>query len=54
MSEAAKEKRKEYIRQWKKENRDKVNASNRKWRQENPDKIKKYQENYWERKTIEG
>ena len=37
---------KEYFKQWREKNRDKVNERQRKWQQENKEKIKEYQKNY--------
>ena len=53
LEELAKEKRREYHRKWREENRERINEYARKWREENPDKVKKYNENYWKRKALE-
>lgn len=49
MSEAAKIKRAEYMRNYRKKNAEKIKEYNANWRKNNPDKIKKNQVNYWER-----
>ena len=58
MSEAAIECRREYrrrsAREWRKKNREKVNAYKREWSRKNPDKVKLYQVRYWERKAAQG
>lgn len=51
MSEAAKEARRAYQREWNRKNRDKINAIQRRWRKEHPDEAKAQQERYWERKA---
>ncbi|MET3684480.1 hypothetical protein ABID56_002617 [Alkalibacillus flavidus] len=51
MTEEAKRAQREYMKQYRKRNREKVNELNRKWRQENPDKVREYNQRYWERKA---
>jgi CxxC motif-containing protein len=51
LSEEAKEARREYHRQWNKNNRDKVNTYQKNWRCANPEKKKRLEEKYWERKA---
>lgn len=46
------EKVKEYQRKWRQNNPDKVRDSHREWQQQNKDKVKNYQETYWTRKAI--
>ena len=49
----AKEKQREYMRNWRKRNKDRVNAYMRKYRKENPEKIAEINKRYWERKALE-
>lgn len=51
LSEAAKQERRKYKRQWAAKNREKLNAYQREWAKKNPDKIKKIHQRYWERKA---
>lgn len=51
LSNAAREAKNEYARQWKKNNLDKVKAYHRNWRKNNPDKVKANNIKYWERKA---
>lgn len=53
LSEKAKAARREYHRQWRAKNREKVNAYQKKWREENPEKFQEYVENSWEKKASE-
>lgn len=39
-----------YMQEYRKKNREKLNAQRRDWAKNNPDKIKKYQERYWQKK----
>lgn len=48
LSAAAKEMRREYHRQWRKENREHINNYHRQWREENREKVKEYNKRYWE------
>ena len=43
-----KEQRKEYQRQWRKNNPDKVRANSRRWRKNNPDKVREYNQTWRE------
>jgi len=43
--------RKEYMRKYRAENREKLREQQRNWRQSNPDKVKEYQEKYWAKKA---
>lgn len=45
----ATEARKQYQREYRKKNRDKINAYRRDWNQKNPDRLKEYNRRYWER-----
>lgn len=51
LSAQAQEARREYKRQYRIRNREKVNLQQRMWRKKNPDKVKEYQAQYWERKA---
>lgn len=53
MNEAAKHARYEYMKRYRKENRERINELKREWNRNNPDKVKEYQERYWERKADE-
>lgn len=41
----------EYMRRYRQENREKLNAKKREWNAKNPDKIKAYNNAYWEKKS---
>ena len=45
----AQEARRDYKRQYRLNNRDKINRQQRTWRANNPDRVKQYQRKYWER-----
>lgn len=47
----AQELRREYARQWRQKNRDKVKAYNEAWRKKHPEKAREYQARYWERRA---
>lgn len=49
MSEEAKQAQREYVKQWRKRNRERVNAYQRDWNRRNPEKRKQYNAAYWER-----
>lgn len=51
MSAQAQEVRRNYKRQYRIRNREKINFQQRMWRKKNPDKVKEYQAQYWERKA---
>lgn len=51
MSARAQEVRRNYKRQYRIRNREKINFQQRMWRKKNPDKVKEYQAQYWERKA---
>lgn len=51
MSEQAQEVRRNYKRQYRIRNREKINSQQRMWRKRKPDKVKEYQVQYWERKA---
>lgn len=49
--ELKKEYYREYQREWRKNNREKIKAYHKNWRAKNKDKIKKYTDSYWQRKA---
>ena len=51
MTDEAKNARREYQRQWRKNNNAAIREYQRNWRNANPDRVKQYQNAYWERKT---
>lgn len=57
MDNRAKEERNAYMRdymaEYRKKNKERINAQKREWNKHNPDKLKEYRERYWERKAKE-
>lgn len=51
MTLEAQKARRNYKRQYRNRNRDKINAQQREWRANNPDKVRQYNEKYWEKKA---
>lgn len=51
MTEAAKEARRAYAREYRKKNRERINEKHRQWQVNNPDKVKAAVSRYWERKA---
>lgn len=47
----AQEARRNYKRQYRIQNREKINRQQREWRADNPEKVKEYQKRYWERRA---
>ena len=47
MTDAAKQTRKEYLREYRRKNAQAINAYNRKWRKANPEKVRAYNSKYW-------
>lgn len=45
----AQEARRDYKRQYRLKNREKINRQQREWRAGNPDRVKQYQRKYWEK-----
>lgn len=45
----AQEERRDYKRQYRARNREKINRQQREWRANNPDRVKQYQRKYWEK-----
>lgn len=54
ISEKITEARREYYRQYRRKNADKINARSREWRRKNPDKCREYAVRYWEKKALEA
>lgn len=57
MNEQARENRKkwqcEYMKKYRAENKEKLNAYQSQWRKANPEKVKQYNETYWTNKGVE-
>lgn len=51
MTAEAVEARKAYQREYRRRNRDKINSQRKNWRAENRDKVQQYNREYWERKA---
>lgn len=51
MNDLAEKLQREYYREYRQKNRERINAYNRQWRKENPEKTKEYQERYWKKKA---
>lgn len=43
--------RRDYKRQYRSNNREKINVQQREWRAKNPDKVREYQKRYWEKQA---
>jgi len=44
----------QYLKQWRKDNKEKVNEYNRNWRKNNKDKVKEHQDRHFLKKYEEG
>ena len=51
MNDKALQKRREYARQYRERNREKINAQNKEWRALHPDRVKEYGRRYWEKQA---
>lgn len=51
MTTEAQEARRNYKKQYRRKNREKINAYQKKWRANNPAKVQEYQRRYWENLT---
>ena len=51
MDEEAKKARREYYREYREKNRERINENYRKWTRENPEKTKAIQARYWQKKA---
>ena len=47
----AQEARRDYKRQYRARNREKINRQQREWRANNPERVKEYQKRYWEKRA---
>lgn len=54
MTPEARAAKNEYMREYRKKNRDKCNANSRRWRRNNPEKVKACAIRYWEKKAEEA
>ncbi|MDS1029170.1 hypothetical protein RDV78_01455 [Bacillota bacterium LX-D] len=43
-------KRKDYLKRYRAENKESINAYQRQWRAEHPEKVKEYNQRYWAKK----
>ena len=51
MSPAAQAARREYLREYRSRNRERLREYKRNWNRAHPDAVKRYQREYWERKA---
>lgn len=51
LSEQAKKARREYMKEYRKKNKERLDAMNREWKKNNPDKVRENNIRYWERKA---
>jgi chromatin segregation and condensation protein Rec8/ScpA/Scc1 (kleisin family) len=51
MSAEAVEARRNYQREYRRKNQEKINAKRREWRADNRDKVRRYNQRYWERRA---
>lgn len=51
MSEQTKRERREYMREYRKKNREQIRENQRQWRERNPEKVAAYQERYWTKRA---
>lgn len=54
LKEAAAEARREYGREYRKRNKEKLDEYQRQWRKDHPDKVKEYAENYWTNRVLKS
>lgn len=54
MTQEAREARAAYMKEYRKRNKDRLNAYARQWRKENPEKVASYTEKQWEKKAREN
>lgn len=54
MTAEAVEARKAYQREYRRRNRDKINSQRKNWRAENRDKVQRYNREYWERRAAKA
>lgn len=53
LSDAAREARNAYHREWRRKNPDKVREYIRRWRKNNPEKVREINRRYWEKRAAE-
>lgn len=51
MDSKAIEARRQYLKNWQNQNRERRNAYHKEWRKNHPDKVKEYNERYWDKKA---
>lgn len=49
----AKDIKREYYKQYREKNKDRIKETYKKWRDNNKDKVKQYDQNYWNKKALE-
>lgn len=49
----AKDIKREYYKQYREKNKDRIKETYKKWRDNNKDKVKQYDKNYWNKKALE-
>lgn len=52
MNDVAKQKRKEYMREYREKRREELKAYKREWNRNNPDRVKQHQETYWTKQAM--
>ena len=53
LSETAKKARAEYMREYRKKNKERIRKQNAEWRKNNPEKLKAAQDRFWSKKARE-
>jgi len=53
INKQAKELKKQYFKEYREKNKDRIKETYSKWRKENKDKVKQYNQNYWNKKALE-
>lgn len=53
MTDAAKEARRAYLREYKRAHAEHINAYNRAYRKDHPEQFREYRERYWEKRAQE-
>lgn len=49
----AKDIKREYYKQYREKNKDRIKETYKKWRDNNKDKVKQYNQSYWNKKAVE-
>ena len=49
----AKDIKREYYKQYREKNKDRIKETYKKWRDNNKDEVKQYNQNYWNKKALE-